>query len=55
VPNAALLGAFAALTNMVSLAAVHHAIGEKFSGKIAAANSAAATAAHQALAHAETA
>ena len=55
VPNAALLGAFAALSGIVSLDAVHQAIGEKFSGKVAAANCAAASDAYQALAHAETA
>ncbi len=55
VPNAALLGAFAALSGIVSLEAVHQAIAEKFSGKIAAANSAAASAAYEALAHVETA
>ncbi len=55
VPNAALLGAFAALSSIVSLDAVHQAIGEKFSGKVGAANCAAATAAYQALAHVETA
>jgi pyruvate ferredoxin oxidoreductase gamma subunit len=54
-PNAALLGAFAAVSGVVSLDAVRGAIGEKFSGKVAQANIAAATAAYQALAHAETA
>lgn len=42
-PNAALLGGFAALAGRVSLAAVVAAIGEKFAPKIAAANAAAAT------------
>lgn len=55
VPNAALLGAFAALCELVSLDAVHGAIGDKFSGKVAQANIAAATAAYQAMRHAETA
>jgi pyruvate ferredoxin oxidoreductase gamma subunit len=55
VPNAALLGAFAALSTLISLDSVAAAINEKFSGKVAAANVAAATAAHQALAHAQAA
>ena len=54
-PNAALLGAFAAFSQVVSLDSVSAAINEKFSGKVAAANVAAASAAHQALAHAEAA
>jgi pyruvate ferredoxin oxidoreductase gamma subunit len=41
-PNAALLGGFAALTNRISVASVVAAIGEKFSGKVAEANAAAA-------------
>jgi len=41
-PNAVLLGGFAALAGLVSLDAVAHAINEKFSGKIAEANIAAA-------------
>jgi len=41
-PNAALLGGFAALTNRISLASVVAAIEEKFSGKVAQANAAAA-------------
>jgi pyruvate ferredoxin oxidoreductase gamma subunit len=45
VPNAALLGAFAALTEVVSLAAVAAAIRERFPAKIAEANVAAAEAA----------
>jgi pyruvate ferredoxin oxidoreductase gamma subunit len=56
-PGAALLGGFAALTRVVSLEAVLAAIGEKFAGKVAAGNAAAARAAfdfvrdeHQALA-----
>jgi len=46
-PNAALLGAFAALTNLVQLDSVTHAIGEAFPGKIGAANIAAAAEAHE--------
>jgi len=41
-PNAALLGGFAAISEQVSLDSVTAAIGEKFSGKVAAANAAAA-------------
>jgi pyruvate ferredoxin oxidoreductase gamma subunit len=37
-PNAVLLGGFAALSGMVSLDAVEHAINHKFSGKVAAGN-----------------
>jgi pyruvate ferredoxin oxidoreductase gamma subunit len=49
VPNAALLGAFAALTGMVNLASVTAAIREKFSAKIAEANVAAAAAAYETI------
>lgn len=49
VPNAALLGAFAALTGMVHLTAVAAAIREAFPAKIAEANIAAATAAHESI------
>jgi len=49
-PNAALLGAFAALTGIVHLKSVAEAIREKFPEKIAAGNIAAATAAHDAIA-----
>ena len=49
-PNAALLGAFAALTGIVQLQSVAAAIREAFSEKIATANIAAATAAHDAVA-----
>lgn len=49
-PNAALLGAFAALTGVVKLDSVVAAIRETFSGKIAEANVLAATAAHDAIA-----
>lgn len=45
-PNAVLLGGFAALSGLVSLAAVSHAIRAKFSATLAAANIAAATEAH---------
>ncbi len=55
VPNAALLGAFAAVAGIVSLEAVCAAIGEKFSAKLAQANIAATTAAYEAMRHAETA
>ena len=41
-PNVALIGGFAALSGLVSLDAVSHAIREKFSGKVADANIAAA-------------
>ena len=59
-PNAVLLGGFAALSGLVSLEEVSHAIGVKFSGKVAAANIAAAAEAFtfvrqemQELAHAQ--
>lgn len=42
-PNAVLLGGFAALSGLIKLDAVAHAIGEKFSGKVAEGNVAAAT------------
>ena len=42
-PNAALLGAFAALTGLVHLDSVKRAIGEAFPGKIGTANAAAAS------------
>ncbi len=41
-PNAVLLGGFAALSGLVSLEAVAHAIRDKFSGKVAEGNVAAA-------------
>ena len=50
VPNAALLGAFAALTGIVHLRSVATAIRETFPGKVGEANVAAATAAHDAVA-----
>lgn len=49
-PNAALLGAFARLTRIVQLQSVTAAIRDEFSGKIAEANVAAATAAYDAVA-----
>lgn len=45
-PNAALLGGFAALTGVIGIESVAAAIAQKFSGKIAAANIAAARAAY---------
>jgi pyruvate ferredoxin oxidoreductase gamma subunit len=42
-PNAVLLGGFAALSGLITLDAVAHAITTKFSGKVAAGNVAAAT------------
>lgn len=47
VPNAVLLGAFAALTGAVTLVSVNGAITERFSAKLAAGNIAAATAAFE--------
>ena len=49
-PNAALLGAFAAITRQIRLDSVIAAIRDRFAEKIAAANIAAATAAYDALA-----
>ena len=49
VPNAALLGAFAALTAVVRFESVAKAIREGFAGKVGDANVAAATAAHDAV------
>jgi pyruvate ferredoxin oxidoreductase gamma subunit len=46
VPNAALLGGFAALSGLITLEAVAHAIREKFAGKVAEGNVAAATEAY---------
>ena len=45
-PNAVLLGGFAALSGLVSIDAVTHAIRTKFSGKVADANAAAAAEAY---------
>jgi pyruvate ferredoxin oxidoreductase gamma subunit len=46
-PNAALLGGFAALTGIVTLASVSAAIRERFPGSVGAGNAAAAEAAHE--------
>jgi pyruvate ferredoxin oxidoreductase gamma subunit len=46
VPNAALLGGFSAVSRQISLASVKAAIEEKFSGKVALGNAAAAAAAY---------
>jgi pyruvate ferredoxin oxidoreductase gamma subunit len=46
-PNAVLLGGFAALAGLVSLEAVQHAIRDTFSGKVADQNIAAAAEAHE--------
>jgi pyruvate ferredoxin oxidoreductase gamma subunit len=48
VPNSALLGGFAAVTGLISLSAVVAAIKQKFSGKVADGNIAAATEAYEA-------
>jgi pyruvate ferredoxin oxidoreductase gamma subunit len=50
VPNAALLGAFAALTGIVHLKSVVEAIRQQFPGKVGEANIAAATEAYEAAA-----
>jgi pyruvate ferredoxin oxidoreductase gamma subunit len=47
VPNAALLGGFAAVSGLLSIDSVVAAIGEKFSGKVAEGNEAAAREAHR--------
>lgn len=47
VPNAVLLGAFAALTEFISLTAVTDAVSHKFKAKIAESNSRAATVAYE--------
>jgi pyruvate ferredoxin oxidoreductase gamma subunit len=49
IPNAALLGAFAALTGTISLDALHGAIREQFPGAVGEKNIAAADAAYAAL------
>ncbi len=54
VPNAALLGGFAAITGQISLGSVEKAIAAKFDGKIAEGNIAAARAAHAAALGKET-
>jgi pyruvate ferredoxin oxidoreductase gamma subunit len=48
-PNAVLLGAFAAVTGVVAIDAVEAAVREKFSGKAADGNVAAARAAYDLL------
>lgn len=53
-PNAVLLGGFAALTGLITLDAVVHAIHHKFKGQIADRNAAAATEAHDLLTAKET-
>ncbi len=50
-PNAALLGGFAALSGLITLDAVAHAIRAKFSGKVAEANVAAAKEAFEVVRH----
>jgi pyruvate ferredoxin oxidoreductase gamma subunit len=45
-PNAVLLGGFAALSGLVTLEAVAHAIRDRFTGKVAESNAAAATGAY---------
>ncbi|NCF11463.1 MAG: 2-oxoacid:acceptor oxidoreductase [Gammaproteobacteria bacterium] len=49
VPNAALLGAFAAISGRITLDAVKKAITEKFPGKVGEGNIAAASAAYEAV------
>ena len=49
-PNAALLGGFAALTGVVSLESVRDAIGRRFAGAVAEGNAAAASAAYERVA-----
>lgn len=53
-PNAVLLGGFAAQTGLITLDAVVHAINDKFKGQIAARNAAAATEAYDLLTLKET-
>ncbi len=53
-PNAVLLGGFAALTGLITLEAVVHAIHDKFKGQIAERNAAAATEAYDRLCLKET-
>ena len=54
-PNAVLLGAFSAFSDQISLESVSAAIRDKFSGKVAEANVAAAAEAYELLCNAETA
>ena len=51
-PNAVLLGGFAALSGLITLDAVAHAIRAKFTGKVADDNVAAATEAYEVVRHA---
>ena len=51
VPNAALLGGFAALTGQVSLGAIERAVRERFAGPVGERNAAAAAAAYQFVRH----
>ena len=53
-PNAVLLGGFAAQTGLITLEAVVHAIHDKFKGPVADRNAAAATEAYDGLAAKET-
>jgi pyruvate ferredoxin oxidoreductase gamma subunit len=53
-PNAVLLGGFAAQTGLIALEAVVHAIHDKFKGQIAESNAAAATEAYDLLSMKET-
>jgi pyruvate ferredoxin oxidoreductase gamma subunit len=55
VPNAALLGGFAALTGLITLEAVAHAIRHRFAGAVAEANVAAAADAYEHLMRAKEA
>lgn len=55
VPNAALIGGFAAIVGQISLEAVETAIATKFAGKVAEGNIAAARAAYAAVKERETA
>ena len=48
-PNAALLGGFAAMTGKLSIEAVEHAIRAKFAGRVGEGNAAAARAAYESL------
>jgi len=50
-PNAALLGGFAAISGLITLDAVAHAIRDKFAGKVAEGNVAAAQDAHDYVRH----
>ncbi|HET7357772.1 MAG TPA: 2-oxoacid:acceptor oxidoreductase family protein [Nocardioidaceae bacterium] len=52
-PNAPLLGAFAALTGLVSLESVVRAITDRFPGQVGAANARAAEAGHAHVVHAQ--